>query len=86
MQLDLILWDILQRQFITFSVRFNSLQESRPRPEYYSGRGGGQGPPGQYSRVLTTSAEKKPKQAKKKPLNVRKEFPETWLWTEEMVK
>ena len=22
----------------------------------------------------------------RKPVNVRKEFPETWLWTEEMVK
>ena len=26
------------------------------------------------------------KETKQKPLNVRKEFPETWLWTEEVVK
>ena len=29
---------------------------------------------------------KKPKEPKQKSVFVRKEFPETWLWTEEMVK
>ena len=29
--------------------------------------------------------EKKQK-TKQRPVNVRKDFPETWLWTEEMVK
>ena len=29
---------------------------------------------------------KKQQGTKWKPLNVRKEFPETWLWTEEVVK
>lgn len=32
------------------------------------------------------SPDKKRKQNKRKPVYVRKEFPETWLWTEEMVK
>ena len=32
------------------------------------------------------SPDTKPKQNKRKPVYVRKEFPETWLWTEEMVK
>ena len=32
------------------------------------------------------SPVKKRKQNKRKPVYVRKEFPETWLWTEEMVK
>ena len=29
---------------------------------------------------------KNKQQTKRKTVNVRKEFPETWLWTEEMVK
>ena len=29
---------------------------------------------------------KKPKEPKKKSVYVRKEFPETWLWTEQMVR
>jgi len=54
--------------------------------------GGGRSTPAQQGPVpdgrgRVTAAEKKPsKQPKKKPLNVRKDFPETWLWTEEMVK
>ena len=49
------------------------------------GSGAGQQGPVPDGRSVT-SAEKKTKQPKKKPLNVRKEFPETWLWTDEMVK
>ena len=38
------------------------------------------------SAVDVVSPDKKRKQNKRKPVYVRKEFPETWLWTEEMVK
>ena len=48
-------------------------------PMSFSGRSG---PPG----VDTQQPErKKPKQVKKPP-SVRSEFPETWLWTEEVVR
>ena len=38
------------------------------------------------SGIDVVSPDKKRKQNKRKPVYVRKEFPETWLWTEEMVK
>ena len=52
---------------------------------------GRRGPSGEsFNRGVDDSeAEKRPrpekKPAKKKPVYVRKEFPETWLWTEKMV-
>lgn len=49
------------------------------------GRRGQQGPV-PASRSSSGSATKKPAKPQKKSLYLRKEFPETWLWTEEMVK
>lgn len=37
-------------------------------------------------RVPQIGKKPKPRTQTKKPLQVRKEFPETWLWTEEIVK
>ena len=40
-----------------------------------------------FSSLKIARPKKKNKQeVKKKPLDVRKEFPETWLWTEEIIK
>lgn len=50
----------------------------------FNGAGGSSGPDGDFEsedRDETGSQE-----PKKKSVYVRKEFPETWLWTEEMVK
>ena len=46
-----------------------------------------QGLPGPVAGTrLPPTTNKTPKEPKKKSVYVRKEFPETWLWTEEMVK
>ena len=50
--------------------------ESFSGPPARSGDGGGG----------ASGKQKKKQKTKRKPVNVRKEFPETWLWTEEMVK
>ena len=45
------------------------------------------GPPAAENRGPQIRPKKKAKKlAKKTHLNIRKEFPETWLWTEEVVK
>ena len=56
--------------------RVMEFSSRRSRPEF---------PPrvGDSSNRKTVNQRKEPK---KKSVNVRKEFPETWLWTEEMVK
>ena len=58
-----------------------------------SGRGFGgrvfesiHGRPGSPSPDGRTIEGKKNKEPKKKPVYIRKEFPETWLWTEQTVK
>ena len=38
------------------------------------------------SRSSASGSPNKKQETKKKPVKVRKEFPETWLWMEEMVK
>ena len=64
-------------------------------PELASLGAGGSGPPTTDMAVTEDSEDgeddskdvvKNNQGTKRKPLNVRKEFPETWLWTEEVVK
>lgn len=43
----------------------------------------GPGAPPPIGRIIEMAKSQEPK---KKSVYVRKEFPETWLWTEEMVK
>ena len=39
-----------------------------------------------HTKAPSITPTKKPKEPNKKSVYVRKEFPETWLWTEEMVR
>lgn len=68
-----------------------SVIQSRRGPGGGAGGAGGpfegdEGPLGPPSPDGRPTEGKKNKDPKKKPLYIRKEFPETWLWTEQMVK
>lgn len=55
-------------------------------PQVFESIDGPAGPPSPDGRTTNRKTENQREEPKKKPLYVRKEFPETWLWTEEMVK
>ena len=78
---DSVFYSILY-QFITFSD-FRSLSVRRPGLAQLSRGTFNRGFDNFESQERRRPAENKP--TKKKPVYVRKEFPETWLWTEKMV-
>lgn len=76
-----------KRSVIHISARRGPVPElaGSAGPDNGPGAGGSEGPEFATS-VDDGGAVAKKQRTKQKPLNVRKEFPETWLWTEEVVK
>lgn len=64
----------MSKRPLSFGIR-------KARPLSAKGRGLSQIRP-----KIVSPKEKAKQEIKKKPLNVRKEFPETWLWTEKIIK
>ena len=92
-------WSIIREQLIQSCLQMALSFHHILAVSLLHGPGGGGGPfmayiggpslaglPRPHGRNSNQKTVNRRKEAKKKSVNVRKEFPETWLWTEEMVK